>query len=56
MLPVEQEEYKKSQLAKSNTCSTFSSHQRSRIDPYATLTPSERYASQISEELKGMHF
>lgn len=51
VLPVEQE-YNRSQASKTNSCSTFSPHQRTRIDPYATLTPSERFASQISGEFK----
>ncbi|GFX29519.1 tight junction protein ZO-1 [Trichonephila clavipes] len=54
VLPVEQEEYPSHSL-KSTTCSTFAPHQRSRIDPYATLTPSERIANQISGELKEMY-
>ncbi|GIX89519.1 tight junction protein ZO-1, partial [Caerostris darwini] len=54
VLPVEHEDYTL-QSPKSNTCSTFAPHQRSRIDPYATLTPSERIANQISGELKEMY-
>ncbi|GIY97117.1 tight junction protein ZO-1 [Caerostris extrusa] len=54
VLPAEHEDYSL-QSPKSNTCSTFAPHQRSRIDPYATLTPSERIANQISGELKEMY-
>ncbi|KAF8789141.1 Tight junction protein ZO-1 like protein [Argiope bruennichi] len=54
VMPVEQEEYSM-HSPQTNTCSTFAPHQRSRIDPYATLTPSERIANQISGELKEMY-
>ncbi|CAL1264673.1 unnamed protein product [Larinioides sclopetarius] len=54
VMPVEQEEYSL-HSNQTNTCSTFAPHQRSRIDPYATLTPSERIANQISGELKEMY-
>ncbi|XP_071033804.1 tight junction protein ZO-1 isoform X2 [Parasteatoda tepidariorum] len=56
VLPVEQEEYMQ-HLSKSNSNNgTYGvQQQRTRIDPYATLTPSERVANQISNELKNMY-
>lgn len=55
-MPVEQEEYNRSQVNKANACSTFSPHHRTNIDSYATLPPSERYASQMNGEFKGIQF
>ncbi|KFM74781.1 Tight junction protein ZO-1, partial [Stegodyphus mimosarum] len=52
VLPVEQDDYIP-HSSKSNT--TFTTLQRSRIDPYATLTPSERITNQICGELKHLY-
>ncbi|KAG8186733.1 hypothetical protein JTE90_009802 [Oedothorax gibbosus] len=55
VLPVEQDDYPSHTPTKSNTVSSFTPHQRARLDPYATLTPSERIASQLNGELKNMY-
>ncbi|XP_054713756.1 tight junction protein ZO-1-like [Uloborus diversus] len=54
VLPVQTEDYILNS-SKTNGCSTFTPQQRSKIDPYATLTPSEKMVKQISGELKEMY-